>query len=287
MWPRLCCLQSPTLTFLREHRHGQAPVDIALSVVSHGHGNHVLQLLEALAQTGCRRVWLTLNVPEPAIRAALGPAEPTGYCTRGSLQIHVIENLSPLGFGANHNQAFAREMRQPAPAACFGVLNPDLAWTSDPLPALVAAAGSPGAGCAFPHQTGADGQVQDHRRRVPTPGALLRRHVFRQPEVFAANAAPHWVNAAMLVFPASVYAQVGGFDESYFMYCEDVDLCLRLQLAGYRLVEAPQAVVTHQAQRASRRNLRHTLWHLRSLCRLWASGPYARFLTQQSTTSKG
>jgi GT2 family glycosyltransferase len=65
------------------------------------------------------------------------------------------------------------------------------------------------------------------------------------------------------------------------MYCEDVDLCLRLQLAGYRLVEAPQARVVHDAHRASRRSLRHLVWHLRSLWRLWHSTPYQRFLAQR------
>lgn len=277
------CVRWMTQTFLLEHR-SEPVVDIALSVVSHGHRTDVLRLLNALEQTPCRRVWLTLNVPEPGLLADLGPQLSQGHLRTGRLNIHIVENPSPQGFGANHNQTFKREMQQPQPAAFFGVLNPDIAWKANPLPALVSAAGSLGAGCSFPRQIGADGNVQDHRRKVPTPGALFRRHMFRTPEFFGDNNGPHWVNAAFLVFPAHIYAEVGGFDEAFFMYCEDVDLCLRLQLKGYRLVEASQAVVTHQAQRASRRDLRHTLWHLRSLRRLWSSETYARFLAQQSTT---
>ncbi len=55
------------------------------------------------------------------------------------------------------------------------------------------------------------------------------------------------------------------------MYCEDVDLCLRLQLAGWRLAGADTALVQHQAQRASRRGWQPLLWHVTSLLRLWRS----------------
>jgi len=63
---------------------------------------------------------------------------------------------------------------------------------------------------------------------------------------------------------------MGGFDERYFMYCEDVDLCLRLRLAGLRLVRAPVSVV-HAGRGASRRSAVHLAWHVRSLLRLWCS----------------
>jgi N-acetylglucosaminyl-diphospho-decaprenol L-rhamnosyltransferase len=66
---------------------------------------------------------------------------------------------------------------------------------------------------------------------------------------------------------------VEGFDEGYFMYCEDVDLCLRLRLQGLTLSKAPARVI-HAGQRNSHRRLRHLMWHLRSLLRLWTSVAY-------------
>lgn len=54
-----------------------------------------------------------------------------------------------------------------------------------------------------------------------------------------------WAIGAALLIPADVLRQVGGFDESYFMYGEDVDWCWRLRDAGYRIWFEPSAVVRH------------------------------------------
>jgi GT2 family glycosyltransferase len=58
-----------------------------------------------------------------------------------------------------------------------------------------------------------------------------------------------------------------GFDEAYFLYYEDVDLCRRLRKRDYRVVYEPRAEVTHAARRASRRDLRLMRHHLASMLR--------------------
>lgn len=253
-------------------------MSLTISVVSHGHGAELLDVLDALARPGAapvHRVWVTLNVPEPGVQAQLNSSQASH---RWPFDLQLIANPQPQGFGANHNRAFAREQAQPGAAQFFAVFNPDMQWQTDPLPALVAAARQPEAGCAYPLQLSPDGAEQDHRRSLPSPRALWHRHAQRtgRPQPWAAHPID-WVNAACLVFPSRVYAEMGGFDEGYFMYCEDVDICLRLQLAGYRLVEAPSAQVIHHAHRSSRRNLRHLWWHVRSLWRLWRSDAYQRY----------
>jgi hypothetical protein len=112
------------------------------------------------------------------------------------------------------------------------------------------------------------GVVQDSERELPTPLALWRRRVRGQSETRV-----DWVNAACLVLPRSVWQSLGGFDEGYFMYCEDVDLCLRLRQAGWSLARAPVRVV-HAGQRASHRRWDHLRWHVASLWRLWRSPAY-------------
>lgn len=109
------------------------------------------------------------------------------------------------------------------------------------------------------------GNRQDSERALPTPQALWRRRVLGRGETRV-----DWVNAACLVLPRSVWHQLGGFDETYFMYCEDVDLCLRLRLLGFALALAPARVV-HAGQHASHRRWRHLRWHVQSLLRLWRS----------------
>ena len=55
----------------------------------------------------------------------------------------------------------------------------------------------------------------------------------------------NWYTAACVLIRSRAFHEVGGFDTSFFMYFEDVDLCVRLEGAGWRLVQEPRALVTH------------------------------------------
>lgn len=230
---------------------------VVVSVVSHGHGAMVATLLADLAlhcAAQVQRVVLTLNTPEPAPQPP-----PQGW----PFALEVRCNPYPQGFGQNHNAALA-DVQQ----GFVCVLNPDIRLRGNPFPALLAAAGQAGVGCAYPVQVDEQGQQQDSERALPTPQALWRRRVQGQAEQRL-----DWVNAAFWVLPAAVWRQLGGFDMRYFMYCEDVDFCLRLRLAQWQLRRVPEQVL-HVGQRQSRRQWRHLLWHVRSLLRLWVSAPY-------------
>ncbi len=216
------------------------------------------------------RVLLTLNLPE---------AEPQAPAAGWPFVLHIVRNARPLGFGANHNRALSEVTE---PFVC--VLNPDVGLAGgNPFAALVQAAAQPGVGCAYPEQFDAHGQTQDSERALPTPMGLWRRRVLHQQE-----ARVDWVNAACLVLPTQAWVDLGGFDEAYFMYCEDVDLCLRLRLAGLALVRAPAQVV-HAGERASHRRWAHLRWHVRSLLRLWRSPVYrqARQLLRGESKAAG
>ena len=54
-----------------------------------------------------------------------------------------------------------------------------------------------------------------------------------------------WFTAACVLVRAQAYHQIGGFDEAFFMYFEDVDFCLRLEAAGWRLTQEPKAIAWH------------------------------------------
>lgn len=237
-----------------------ATKSLVVSVVSHGHRRLVQALLEDLARFSAAtvsRVVLTLNLPE---------AEPQMPVGGWPFALQIVRNPRPLGFGANHNRALSGATE---PFVC--VLNPDVGLKrGDPFEALVQAAAQPGVGCAYPEQFDANGQVQDSERALPTPLALWRRRALHRPD-----ARVDWVNAACLVMPTSAWVTVGGFDEFYFMYCEDVDLCLRVRLADLALVRAP-GQIEHSGQRASHRSWLHLQWHVRSLFRLWRSPVYRR-----------
>ncbi len=236
-------------------------MNISASIVSHCHGTQVESLLAQLAALGeprLLRVFVTFNVPEPASVDRLRGRD-------WPFQLHILDNPAPLGFGANHNQALANVSES---HVC--VINPDVELIpgQPPFSALVQSCQDPGSGCAYPLQTAPDGSVQDSERELPSPAALFRRRLLG-----AREQRVDWVNAACIALPVEVWRAVGGFDERYFMYCEDVDMCLRVRLKGLRLVRAPVKVV-HAGQRASHRRLQHLLWHVRSLWRLWRSPVY-------------
>lgn len=74
--------------------------------------------------------------------------------------------------------------------------------------------------------------------------------------------------AAAAAYSAAAFRQVGGFDESFFCYCEDVDLAFRLRLAGGRCVQVADAVVRHQGSAIAGRASPFTHYHS-ARNRLW------------------
>ena len=252
----------------RNELDAQTPVQgrLSVSVVSHGHDAWLPTVLAQLAQGGAgvvEQVIVTHNLP-PAGAALGGGAWP--------FELVEVVNAVPAGFGTNHNRAFRQ-----ARADVFCVLNPDLRFPDASLwPRLAAAALQPGVGCAYPRLLDPDGQVQDSEREAVTPWALVRRRAFGLPD-----RSVDWVSAALWAAPSAVYRAVGGFDERYFMYCEDVDFCLRIQLAGYSLCRV-DAQAEHEAQRASHRRPQHFFWHLQGLWRLWTTPVLWRYLRKRA-----
>ena len=71
-----------------------------------------------------------------------------------------------------------------------------------------------------------------------------------------------------MLFDVSKFKQLNGFDSNrFFMYYEDVDLCLRIKKSGYKVVLNPKENVVHDLGEKSRRNFKHMRWHLFSMFR--------------------
>ncbi|WP_429090577.1 hypothetical protein [Aeromonas rivipollensis] len=77
-----------------------------------------------------------------------------------------------------------------------------------------------------------------------------------------------WAAGSFLAFRAGHYAALGGFDENYFMYCEDIDICYRSHLLGESVTYYPEIKALHLAQHANRKFFsKHFYWHLTSAIR--------------------
>lgn len=239
--------------------------DVTLSVVSHGHGellDGLFRDLAALPGMHRARALLTLNLSSEGFDAK----------SFAPMQIDVLRNERPRGFGANHNAAFEH-----CTTPWFAVLNPDLRFPTDPFPPLLLAATSmPDVALFTPKIVGANGNAEDHVRTNLTPFSLLQRRVGTVAHVddSAPSKLPgpfYWVAGMFMLFRADAFRKLGGFDERFFLYCEDYEICARLYVRGNGVAVIPGARVVHDARRDSHRSLKHLRWHLSSLAKVWTS----------------
>jgi GT2 family glycosyltransferase len=90
----------------------------------------------------------------------------------------------------------------------------------------------------------------------------------------------------MLLVRSETFRSIGGFDEKFFLYYEDVDLCARLRMLGHEIRQERTVEAVHDARRQSRRNPRFTCWHLTSMTRYLLKN-YARNYSAHRADAEG
>ena len=240
---------------------------VAGVVVTHGPDPALDRCLTALAPQVDELV-VVANPPAPDVSARL------------------IVNARALGFAANANRGIASTS-----GPFVVVANPDTEPHPDAVRLLLEFAESnPRAGVIGPRLEFPDGRWQPSRRRFPTiRGTIVRRtplRSFLHPEtrqrdhylLYERPAEPvqaDWMLAAFLLLRRDMLDELGGFDEGYRLYGEDIDLCYRAARSGWERWYVPQATVRHEhAAVTDRRFLtRQTLWHWRSIARFVRKHP--------------
>jgi N-acetylglucosaminyl-diphospho-decaprenol L-rhamnosyltransferase len=190
-------------------------------------------------------------------------------------------NSQPLGFAANHNQSM--RTNQALHADWLLIANPDLDWRN-PLTfeALLFSMrhANKDVGAISLMQVLPNGEPVEFARRLMTPWQLAKRvadRFFKRTSVYAHALHADWVNAACLAVRRETFQELGGFDERYQLYCEDIDFCLRLRMAGWKLAVLDRVIV-HDTRRDSAKRWKYLLWHLSSLLKLWKSKAFWQFL---------
>ena len=237
---------------------GHISDQITLSIVSHGQSSLIRLLLADLAKLPQQNfeVLITVNFPEDEA-AYHGHAFP----------VQLIRNVTPKGFGGNHNAAFLQSTTQ-----LFAVVNPDIRIQSLDIERLLAPFKNQTIAAVAPLVLSSAGKIEDSARRFPTLSRFAKRVLLRKRESdYKIEAAPYpvdWVAGMFVIYRRDAYQEVGGFDDRrFFMYLEDADICRRLKINGWSTVLNPDVQVIHMAQRASRRNLKHMRWHAISALR--------------------
>jgi N-acetylglucosaminyl-diphospho-decaprenol L-rhamnosyltransferase len=192
-------------------------------------------------------------------------------------EARVIRNRENVGFSRANNQG----LREAAGAYAL-ILNSDAELTPGALPALAARLDArPRLGAVGPRTLSPDGTVQVSFGPALTPLAewrqrrLVRGVKRRDPAALQQATArsslehePDWLSGSCLLARKEALDAVGGFDEGFFLYEEDVDLCLRLRRAGWGVLFTPDAQVVHHLGRsmqtdATRARLEYHRSHLR------------------------
>lgn len=248
--------------------------DITLSVVSHGQLAMIAALLQDIAlnchQTALE-VILTLNISED-LPASLNQLP---------YSLLILRNESPLGFGENHNLAFKH-----AKAPYFCVINPDIRLASNIFPSLMDGLQDPSCGVIAPLIVNGVGAIEDSARKFPTPFKIICKVFGRcrgqDYPVGSAPLEPDWVGGMFMVFRRDTYALLGGFDQKFFLYYEDVDLCARIRLRGLRVVLTPGVQATHLARRSSHSSAVYSFMHIRSMIRFFTSMVFLKVMWRRA-----
>lgn len=231
---------------------------VVFSIVSHGQLDLISYLLGNIRnKIGTQYpIVLVINIPE----------DETCLKDFSDLSITVVRNESPKGFGENHNLAF-----EVFESDYFVIFNPDIRISSFDVQTFIETFDVPRVGVVAPAVFSSLGFPEDSIRNFPTIKRLLMRLITgkRTADYVLCKTAIEvdWAAGMLLIFRSEVYRKIGGFDEKYFMYMEDVDICRRIKTAGYRVIVNPDLIVVHDAQRASHKSFKYLVWHLRSVLR--------------------
>jgi len=176
--------------------------------------------------------------------------------------VGLIANSENVGFTRGNNQGISR---------CGGravmLLNPDTEVLGDALTVMTEYLDAhQDVGVVGPRISTPDGGIQPSRRRFPSYGTafiestclqqwfprhpvLARYYMWDAPDDREQDV--DWLEGACLLARSEVVKQVGGLDERFFMYSEELDWCQRIKAAGWRVVYLPQAQILHYGGKSS------------------------------------
>ena len=192
-------------------------------------------------------------------------------------EVRTIRNKYPLGFGANNNLGVSK-----AKGEYVAIVNPDIEFFDDAIDRLIEWMDEHKGeyGIVGPKLLNPDRTVQYSARTFITAKAFFYRALSRGNDE-AQNSKVNdylcrsldmnkiqpvnWIMGASMFISRDFYNSLGGFDEDYFLYMEDEDLCLRSWKTGMPVIFAGNIAVVHNHLRGSRKIGKKMIKHFQSL----------------------
>lgn len=237
-------------------------IDLSIVIVNW----NVRDLLAACLQT----ITTSLDTPspEPSLKVEIlvvdsGSTDGSPEMLRDKFpQVRLLAQTENIGFTRGNNLALAQ-----AQGRHLMLLNPDTEIMGDALKRMVAYLDThPKVGIVGPHTLNTDGTTQSSRRHFPTlltgifestwlqpfaPKGLLDHFYVNDQTTIHQNIDVDWVQGSALMARREVYEQIGGLDEGYIMYSEELDWCKRAKQAGWGVVYVGEADIIHHGGKST------------------------------------
>ena len=251
--------------------------NIAVITINHGHSEMIKKAIEsfaALSYTGPCQSFVINNIRDDGIKHWLKDNYP---------DLTILENSSPQGFAANIN----RIIEQYPDFDYYLLLNPDVICLPGMLEELIKVMEQDQKiGIAGPKLMNMDGSVQPSRRRFANFWVMIIRalHIdslikdlpsidryLMSDVVFDAVTEVDWVTGAVMLLRKEALNKVGLFDERFYIYFEDEDLCCRMWQQGWKIcyISNSQAYHAHLAEGRKKILSKANLHHITSALKMF------------------
>ncbi|WP_022943096.1 glycosyltransferase family 2 protein [Psychromonas hadalis] len=198
------------------------------------------------------------------------------YCEK--YDVKYIGNQQEVGFSTNNNANFLFFQKELGmrEGDYFLLLNPDIFMSDETIDIFLAEIGDKQPTLATCNLY-LDREYMVHDDNIRTYPTFLnfvktyllqdRATMVKRDHQFNLTEA-HWVSCSCLLVKSDIYQQLHGLDESYYMYCEDIDFGYRAKLAGLQTAYLENVKLVHYRRRDSKRFLsKYFYWHVKSVVR--------------------
>lgn len=237
---------------------------VFLSIVSHKHASLIFSL-DCLSDLAKHFVVVVKNNYEGEASLL------QDYCDKHN--IHLINSEYGCGFGKNNNIVFkyCEDNLNIGDEDFFITFNPDVVATPDDIHKLVDCMTNERIKfAAISLYKNNERTIRDYSvRRFPTLTIFAKSFLGLGNNSLIQDCQEitkvDWAAGSFLAFKADLYKELRGFDEKFFMYCEDIDICYRAKKQGYGLTYLPALSAIHLAKHQNRKIFsKHFYWHIKS-----------------------
>lgn len=181
----------------------------------------------------------------------------------------------------DHNGGFAYAMNKGLEIATgdfLVIVNPDVSINMDLSEMITFFKSDDTIGAIAPQILNSENVIQDSFREYVTLSGFfvrnikrlcLRKSIVLDKYDASSIQSVDWLIGAFIMIKREVYLKVGGLDDRYFLYCEDMDWCTSIRHAGFDIIYYPRMSIIYEGTRSARRSLQYFRIFVSSLIKYW------------------